>query len=105
MLFFILNKYWIRKHNSFLAERGYIGYANPNLGKIKGFVHGNLDAIARNTSSKKDQLLGNFSFLKRISLAAYFSERNTYELFLVNPTQKNKSLKLYKKQVIVLKKH
>ena len=92
------NKYWIRKHNSFLAERGYIGYANPNLGKIKGFVHGNLDAIARNTSSKKDQLLGNFSFFKKeYRLQHTLVKGNTYELFLVNPTQKKQEFKIIQK--------
>ena len=92
------NKYWIRKHNSFLAERGYIGYANPNLGKIKGFVHGNLDAIARNTSTKEDQLLGNFSFFKKeYRLQHILVKGNTYELFLVNPTQKKQELKIIQK--------
>ena len=91
-------KYWIRKYNSFLAERGYIGYANPNLGKIKGFVHGNLDAIARNTSRKEDQLLGNFSFFKKeYRLQHILVKGNTYELFIVNPTNKKQEIKIIQK--------
>lgn len=87
--------YWISNHNSFLAERGYIGYANPNFGKIKSFVHGNLDAIARNNDRKGDILLGNFSFFKKqYNLQHILTEGNSYELFLVNPTFKKQKIKI-----------
>lgn len=79
--------HWISQHNSFLAERGYIGYANARLGSIKGFVHGNLDAIARSDTGKSDQLLGNYSFFKKeYSLQHSLEPGNKYELYLVNPT-------------------
>ena len=88
-------KQWITDHKSFLAERGYIGYANPNLGNIKGFVHGNLDAIARINSRKDDQLLGNYSFFKKqYNLQHILTEGNSYELFLVNPTSKKQKIKI-----------
>ena len=80
-------KYWIRQHDSFLAERGYIGYANKRLGSIKGFVHGNLDAIARSDSKRTDFLLGNYSFFKKeYRLQHILEQGNNYELYLVNPT-------------------
>ena len=68
-------KYWLRQHDSFLAERGYIGYANKKLGAIKGYVHGNLDAIARSDSMKTDLLLGNYSFFKKVSSSTQFRTR------------------------------
>ena len=80
-------KQWITKFNSFLAERGYIGYKNENKGSIKGFVHGNLDAIARDNPKKKDQLLGNYSFFKKQYHLQYsLNGEYIYELFLVNPS-------------------
>lgn len=80
-------KYWIRQHDSFLAERGYIGYANKRLGSIKGFVHGNLDAIARSDSKRTDFLLGNYSFFKKeYRLQHSLEAGKNYELYLVNPT-------------------
>ena len=79
--------HWISQHNSFLAERGYIGYANTRLGPIKGFVHGNLDAIARSDTGKSNQLLGNYSFFKKeYRLQHILESGNKYELYLVNPT-------------------
>ena len=79
--------YWISQHDSFLAERGYIGYKNPRLGAIKGFVHGNLDAIARSNTGKSDQLLGNYSFYKKVYCLQHSLEPgNSYELYFVNPT-------------------
>ena len=79
--------HWISQHDSFLAERGYIGYANTSLGPIKGFVHGNLDAIARSNTGKSDQLLGNYSFYKKVYCLQHSLEPgNSYELYFVNPT-------------------
>lgn len=91
-------KQWISEHNSFLAERGYIGYNNSSLGNIKGYVHGNLDAIARNSSRKEDQLLGNYSFFKKeYYLQHSFDAGITYELFLVNPTSKKQNFNIVQK--------
>lgn len=36
----------LETRQSFLTERGYTGYANTALSKVRGYVHGNLDAIA-----------------------------------------------------------
>ena len=91
-------KYWIRQHDSFLAERGYIGYANSRLGPIKGYVHGNLDAIARSDSLRKDLLLGNYSFFKKeYRLQHSLEPGNKYELYLVNPTLTKQRFNLVQK--------
>ena len=89
------NESWLNNHNSFLAERGYVGYANKSLGPIKGFVHGNLDAIAKFPSKEKYQLLGNYSFSdKEYRLQHKLTLGNRYELFLVNPTNKNQKFSI-----------
>ena len=86
-IFHSQKKQWINKFDSFIAERGYIGYENVNKGCIKGFVHGNLDAIARKTKKKKDQLLGNYSFFKKkYHLQHSLNGEYIYELYLVNPS-------------------
>lgn len=91
-------KNWIRHYDSFLAERGYIGYANSRLGAIKGYVHGNLDAIARSDYIRKDLLLGNYSFFnKEYRLQHSFEPGNSYELYLVNPTSTKQRLNLVQK--------
>tara|TARA_B100000963_G_C22535724_1_gene629691 strand:- start:346 stop:1173 length:828 start_codon:yes stop_codon:yes gene_type:complete len=91
-------KQWIARYNSFLAERGYIGYANQKRGVIKGFVHGNLDAIARSGKEDKDQLLGNYSFfMKEYRLQHNLESSFSYELFLVNPTTKKLTFNLVEK--------
>ena len=91
-------KYWIRQYDSFLAERGYIGYANSRLGSIKGYVHGNLDAIARSDSMITDLLLGNYSFFKKeYRLQHSLQPGNNYELYLVNPTSTKQRFNLVQK--------
>lgn len=84
-------KYWINKYDSFIAERGYIGYSNPQKGGIKGFVHGNHDAIAL-SKNRKFQFLGNYSFFKKQYYLQHLLESDiTYELFLVNPSSSNQT--------------
>ena len=74
-------------YKSYLTERGYIGYGNLNKGSIKGFVHGNLDAIAKSKKSNKYQLLGNYSFFKKKYILQYSLNPNfVYEFYLVNST-------------------
>ena len=98
-VFHTYQKSWLTNHNSFLAERGYVGYANRNLGPIKGFVHGNIDAIAKFTNKEKYQLLGNYSFSnKEYHLQHKLTSGNTYELYLVNPTNKIQKFTLVHKE-------
>ena len=100
-LFAVFHTYkenWLTKHNSFLAERGYIGYANQKLGTIKSFVHGNLDAIAKFHSEGGLQLLGNYSFLKKeYNLQHNLTAGNTYQIYLVNPTNKTQKILILEK--------
>jgi hypothetical protein len=42
----------LQKQGGFLAERGYTGYSNNTLSKMKGYVHGNLDALALDNNGK-----------------------------------------------------
>ena len=92
------NESWLNNHNSFLAERGYVGYANKSLGPIKGFVHGNLDAIAKFSRNEEYQLLGNYSFLdKEYLLQHTLDPGNIYELFLVNPTNRKQKFSILEK--------
>ena len=97
-LFAVFHPYkesWLKSHNTFLAERGYLGYVNKSLGPIKGFVHGNLDAIAKFPSKEKYQLLGNYSFSeKEYSLQHKLIWGNTYKLNWVNPTDKNQKFSI-----------
>ena len=79
-------KYWINGYDSFISERGYIGYSNLKKGGIRGFVHGNHDAIAL-SKKNKFQLLANYSFFKKQYYLQHLLESKfTYELFLVNPS-------------------
>lgn len=40
----------LQEQGGFLAERGYIGFSNHAISKMKGYVHGNLDALALNSN-------------------------------------------------------
>lgn len=83
---------WLKNLNSFVAERGYIGYENINFGPIKSFIHGNLDAISLE-NTKKENLLGNYSFFeKEYYLQHELLSNFTYELFWVNTTSKSQKL-------------
>jgi hypothetical protein len=71
---------------SYLAERGYTGYEYNNLG-VKGYVHGNLDAVA--LVNNKVKPLGNSGLLQR-----YYTVQHCllgpakYEFIFTNPTSK-----------------
>ena len=79
---------WLERYGSFLADRGYIGYSNPQRGLIKNFVHGNFDAIALDAKNKTS-LLGNSSlFKKEYRLQHYLDKNFEYEFFWVNTTNK-----------------
>lgn len=72
---------------SYLAERGYCGYLRSGSA-IRGYVHGNLDAIA---SSQGGQLesLGNQGILPRVYQVQHpLRGPATYEFFLSNPCKR-----------------
>jgi hypothetical protein len=71
---------------SFLAERGYSGYEYQNLG-VKGYVHGNLDAVA--LSNGKVEPLGNSGFIPRYYTVQHCLRGPAkYEFVFTNPTSK-----------------
>jgi len=69
---------------SFLAERGYGGYEYKNLG-LKGYVHGNLDAVALTEGKVKP--LGNSGLLSRFYTVQHcLTGPARYEFVFTNPT-------------------
>ena len=85
---------WISEKNSFLAERGYIGFKNKKFGNIKSFIHGNLDAISQ-PKNGKETLLGNSSFFnKEYHLQVELSYNFSFELFWINPTNNSQQFKI-----------
>ena len=69
---------------SYLAERGYGGYEYKNLG-VKGYVHGNLDAVA--LTKDKIKLLGNSGLIPRFYTVQHnLTGPSTYEFVFTNPT-------------------
>jgi hypothetical protein len=91
------NSSWVDDQQSFLAERGYIGYSNKRMGPIKSYVHGNLDAIALSSMGKL-QLLGNTSFFsKKYNLQHILENKFDHELFFVNPTLKTLTIEVEEK--------
>lgn len=71
---------------SFLAERGYVGFKKSNS-SIRGYVHGNLDAIAK--SDQGFELLGNQGIIRR-SYQVQHPLRGParYEFFISNPCKR-----------------
>ena len=77
---------------SYLTERGYVGYENKKRGSIKGYVHGNDDAISlgRNLNS-----LGVKSFfIKAYNVQYEFNDEFNYEFLWVNTSSKKVRLKI-----------
>lgn len=78
---------------SHLSDRGYVGYENKKCGPIKGYVHGNYDAISY---GKKFKFLGVTSFRnKNYNIQYNFDDEFTYELLWVNPSNENLKLKIF----------
>jgi hypothetical protein len=75
------------EQGGFLAERGYTGYSNTNISKVKGYVHGNLDALAMNEYGELFCLGKSFRFQKHeYRLQHQLEGPATYELGIVNTT-------------------
>lgn len=70
---------------SYLAERGYVSYRYQKA-PLRSYVHGNLDAIARNINGQL-QMLGCSSFFQReYRLQFVITPESHYQLCIVNPT-------------------
>jgi len=78
----------IAQSESWITERGYIGYQYKNA-PLNSYVHGNYDAIAKTDLGM--QLLGGESFLKRkYQLQFVFLPSSSSEVAFVNPCVKAK---------------
>jgi hypothetical protein len=76
---------------SYLAERGYIGIQRKDV-DFRGYVHGNLDAIAY--SEGKLKLLGNSGIIPRIYQVQHpLRGKAKYDFILTNPTTRNQKIK------------
>jgi hypothetical protein len=76
---------------SYLAERGYLSYRYRGA-RLRAYVHGNLDAIAR-LPDQSLQLLGGQSVRRReYSLQHALGMQGSYELGMVNPTPKKQRI-------------
>jgi hypothetical protein len=83
----------VMKNGSFLAERGYVSYRYCGS-PLRSYVHGNLDAIARISSSKLE-LLGSAGALTReFRIQHELYEGSTYELAFVNPSLSRQSVQV-----------
>ena len=77
--------------DSFMAERGYVGYKYKSV-EVKGYVHGNLDAVSYSSGIIKK--LGNFGFLRKTYFVQHLLTGPAYYDFVVtNPTSKKLSVK------------
>ena len=76
---------------SFLAERGYAGYKYKSV-EVKGYVHGNLDAVSYSSGTIKK--LGNFGFLRKTYFVQHLLTGPAhYDFVVTNPTSKKISVK------------
>ena len=78
---------------SYLAERGYSGYLRKGSA-IRGYVHGNLDAIASSQGGRLESL-GNQGILPRVYQVQHpLRGPATYEFFLPNPCKRRVSVQV-----------
>lgn len=85
----------LQEQGGFLAERGYIGYSNQAISKMKGYVHGNLDALALNSSGTILCLGKSFRFKNNEYRLQHLLEGSaTYEMGFVNTSSSGEYLTL-----------
>ena len=76
----------IEMAGSYLAERGYCGYEYNNLG-VKGYVHGNLDAVA--LVGNKVKAVGKSGLISRnYTVQHCLRGPATYQFVFTNPTSR-----------------
>jgi hypothetical protein len=85
----------LQEQGGFLAERGYIGYSNQAISKMKGYVHGNLDALALNSNGAILCLGKSFRFKNNEYRLQHLLEGPaTYEMGFVNTSLSGEYLTL-----------
>ncbi|MHA8097989.1 hypothetical protein VR479_01680 [Aquirufa aurantiipilula] len=83
----------LMKDGAFLAERGYTGYRNKVISNMKGYVHGNLDALAMNEKGEVICLGKSFRVQKNEYRLQYQLEGPaTYDLGVVNTTRESEDI-------------
>lgn len=81
-------------HSLVLSERGYL-YFTGRESTFSHYVHGNFDAITLSSAGIPTPL-GGLSFLPRFYNFQYiFDPAFVYDLFFVNPTSSDQSIKIY----------
>ena len=77
---------------SSLTDRGYCGYEHVGT-NFKGYVHGNFDAISK-SENKLELLMGYGKLRQSYNLQHILTGPSTYEIALVNPTDKQQDVKI-----------
>ena len=77
---------------SSLTDRGYCGYERSGA-NFRGYVHGNFDAISK-FENKLELLMGYGKLRQSYNLQHILTGPSTYEIALVNPTDKQQSVKV-----------
>lgn len=83
----------LQEQGGFLAERGYTGYSNHAISDMKGYVHGNLDALALDSNGNLLCLGKTFRFKNNEYRLQHFLEGPaTYEMGFVNTSSSGEYL-------------
>lgn len=83
---------WVKANSGFLAERGYSGYQNKMISLTRSYVHGNLDAIAKDKTGELS-MLGTTHWKKRQYHLQYeLTGPALYELAFVNTSKSKQKL-------------
>jgi hypothetical protein len=77
---------------SSLSDRGYCGYERTGT-NFRGYVHGNFDAIS-NADNDLELLMGYGKLSRSYNLQHILTGPSTYEIALVNPTDKQQDVKI-----------
>ena len=74
----------VTNEGSFIAERGYVGY-RYGAAPLRGYVHGNLDAIALNPDMSLDMLGPSGLRMREYCVQHELRDAAVYEMAIVNP--------------------
>jgi len=84
----------ILENDSFIAERGYVGYSLIEVGGVS-YAHGNHDAISYDRENGSLDILGGTSLLKRSYNLQYTLQTGSkYIIFVVNNSSKTTNIEL-----------
>lgn len=85
---------WVKASSGFLAERGYSGYQNKMISLTRSYVHGNFDAIAKDSNGDLS-MLGTSHWKKReYHLQHELTGPAFYELSFVNTSKSSQKLSI-----------